>query len=799
MPKVKIDAQRLRKTYSTYRVPPRDMFYGDVSQETIDKIDWKQSVKVATTVPLTSPLPTRTSPSGGVPLIVDGYTLVSGDRILIKDQSTASQNGIYVYQTLGGSLYWFERPDDAKQGTLSAGTAVYVEQGIENKTTGWFLTTADPIDVDVTSLIWEKFYQSGIFTTPGPGDLRAKTQYSVSFDSDNRYPDALGSDVFFYVSGSIDAIGSQDRRAVFGGDVVVSGSLRQGYVVEASGQYSHAEGYLTTGSSDYSHAEGYRSSADGQGSHAEGNNTVSTGNYSHAEGEFTIALGQSSHAEGRSTTATGDWSHAEGRSSSAVGQYSHVEGYQTSASGSYSHAEGRSTTSVGDFSHSEGFLSTTQATYSHAEGYSTVTSGSYSHAEGFTTTARGSSSHAEGRNTVSNASYSHSEGYASITSGSYSHSEGYSTIARGNSSHSEGYYTVALGDYSHAEGNNSLSKGNYSHAEGYLTTGSADYSHAEGYLSFTSGTYSHAEGIGTITSGSGQHAGGKYNLRNNDFSLFVIGDGSGDDDSLRHDVLRVNSGSVEVTGSLLISGNITAVGGDLQILPSSQDVSPGSDVFFYVSGSISGSGAYDKKTVFGGDVRVSGTLAVGTGSVYVTSNDIQFGNSTTKIEKDGSGNLKFYDASNASGKTLTSMGGGGISALPPSELCFFAGVFSVATNSTTRRVGSRKINMASYPATIGTLSRTVKFFATIEATTVTTTATIRLKDVTNNVTVTGTQLTTTSTTASEVSSAALTVGSSSGNIRSDSAAMYEVQLEMTGGGVSDSVTCTDARVIISYA
>lgn len=52
------------------------------------------------------------------------------------------------------------------------------------------------------------------------GGTKIKTTSSVAIDSDGRYADAVGSDVFFFVSGS------QNKKSVFGGDVVISGSLR---------------------------------------------------------------------------------------------------------------------------------------------------------------------------------------------------------------------------------------------------------------------------------------------------------------------------------------------------------------------------------------------------------------------------------------------------------------------------------------------------------------------------------------------------------------------------------------------
>lgn len=176
--------------------------------------------------------------------------------------------------------------------------------------------------------------------------------------------------------------------------------------------------------------------------------------------------------------------------------------------------------------------------------------------------ASGIYAHAEGINTsVTTAAYAgHAEGEYT-TAGS---SSGVSSDSR--ASHAEGYYTKTTGRYSHAEGSGSLASGAASHSEGAYTTGSGDFSHAQGLRTQASGTYSFSSGIWTIASGSGQAAFGEYNLRGNDFSLFVVGNGTGDLDANRSDVLRINrgtptSGRVEVTGSLTttlgLSGSLT--------------------------------------------------------------------------------------------------------------------------------------------------------------------------------------------------------------------------------------------------
>ena len=160
---------------------------------------------------------------------------------------------------------------------------------------------------------------------------------------------AIGGDVFLYVSGALNTKGSATKRgtSVFGGDLVVSGSLYNGLVTVSGGFYSHAEGNSTIASGNFSHAEGNSTIASGGYSHAEGEESESVGFYSHAEGRSTIASGSYSHAEGNSTIASGGYSHAEGNSTIASGSYSHAEGYLTVAFGTGSHASGNGTIASG--------------------------------------------------------------------------------------------------------------------------------------------------------------------------------------------------------------------------------------------------------------------------------------------------------------------------------------------------------------------------------------------------------------------------------------------------------------------
>jgi hypothetical protein len=97
-------------------------------------------------------------------------------------------------------------------------------------------------------------------------------------------------------------------------------------------------------------------------------------------------------------------------------------------------------------------------------------------------------------------------------------------------------------------------------------------------------------------------------------------------------------------GSIFTSGSTAFKGNELVSSPRNK----GSDVFFYVSGSSA------DKTLFGGDVRISGSLTIGSGSITLTSNDIQFGSSANRIQLNGS-DLTFVDVSNPSGRTLSNI------------------------------------------------------------------------------------------------------------------------------------------------
>jgi hypothetical protein len=102
---------------------------------------------VATTAPLTLASDFENGDT------VDGVVLATGDRILIKDQATAADNGIYVVAASGAPA----RATDADASAeVTSGLTVGVSEGTTNLNTIWFLTTNDPITLGSTGLAFSQ-------------------------------------------------------------------------------------------------------------------------------------------------------------------------------------------------------------------------------------------------------------------------------------------------------------------------------------------------------------------------------------------------------------------------------------------------------------------------------------------------------------------------------------------------------------------------------------------------------------------------------------------------------------------
>jgi Fe-S cluster assembly iron-binding protein IscA len=106
---------------------------------------------------------------------VDGVSLSTGDRILLKDQADASENGVYTVNASGAPTRAADFDADSE---VTAGAFFFVEEGTTNADNGFTLTTNDDITVGTTDLTFTQFSGSGQITA-GTGMTKSGNTLNV--------------------------------------------------------------------------------------------------------------------------------------------------------------------------------------------------------------------------------------------------------------------------------------------------------------------------------------------------------------------------------------------------------------------------------------------------------------------------------------------------------------------------------------------------------------------------------------------------------------------------------------------
>lgn len=134
-------------------------------------LTWKAAVRVATTAAGTL----ATSFANGQ--TVDGVTLATGDRILIKNQAAPAENGIYVVAASGAPA----RATDADAWTELVSAAVFVSTGTANADTAWTSTADAGGTLGTTAVPFSQFTGAASFVD-GAGLLRTGNTVDVQVD-----------------------------------------------------------------------------------------------------------------------------------------------------------------------------------------------------------------------------------------------------------------------------------------------------------------------------------------------------------------------------------------------------------------------------------------------------------------------------------------------------------------------------------------------------------------------------------------------------------------------------------------
>lgn len=106
---------------------------------------------------------------------IDGVSAIAGDRILVKDQTTQTQNGIYV--VAAGA--WTRATDADETGEIKSGTFVFINEGTVNASSGWSQTTTGTVTIGSSNIVFEKISSAGQITA-GAGLTKTGSSIDVS-------------------------------------------------------------------------------------------------------------------------------------------------------------------------------------------------------------------------------------------------------------------------------------------------------------------------------------------------------------------------------------------------------------------------------------------------------------------------------------------------------------------------------------------------------------------------------------------------------------------------------------------
>jgi hypothetical protein len=142
-------------------------------------LDVKQSVKAATTANITL----------SAAQTIDGISLVAGDRCLVKNQTTTSQNGIYVVAAGAWS-----RSTDLDAWAEFPGAFTFVEQGTTQGDTGWVCSSDQGGTLGTTAVTWAMFSSQGSYLAGNGLGLTGNT-FSVTGTANRISVSGTGVDI----------------------------------------------------------------------------------------------------------------------------------------------------------------------------------------------------------------------------------------------------------------------------------------------------------------------------------------------------------------------------------------------------------------------------------------------------------------------------------------------------------------------------------------------------------------------------------------------------------------------------
>lgn len=123
---------------------------------------------------------------------IDGETTATGDKILVKNQTDASENGTYLANDAGA---WTRTADADQDGEIVKGMYVFISEGALNQKSGWILITPNPIVVGTTDLEFVQFTAAGQVSAGVGLDIDGSELFALSANPNNISISSSGIDI----------------------------------------------------------------------------------------------------------------------------------------------------------------------------------------------------------------------------------------------------------------------------------------------------------------------------------------------------------------------------------------------------------------------------------------------------------------------------------------------------------------------------------------------------------------------------------------------------------------------------
>ena len=217
----------------------------------VNGLDVKESVKVATTANLASTYNngagTLTASSNGA-LSIDGVTVSTNDRVLVKNQTDTKQNGIYVVTATGdgSNPFVLTRAGDADAASeITGGTFTFVEEGTANSENGFVFTHDGTPTLGTTAITVTQFSGAGQITA-GAALTKSGNQLDVAVDDSTIEvsSDALQIKTTYPGQASITTLGTI-TTGVWNGTAIAATSGGTGLTSYSTGDIIRASGANT--------------------------------------------------------------------------------------------------------------------------------------------------------------------------------------------------------------------------------------------------------------------------------------------------------------------------------------------------------------------------------------------------------------------------------------------------------------------------------------------------------------------------------------------------------------------------